>query len=309
MTSNVTIPKTIRQHKYSGLYGRIWQEVHRNEGIVTMIFCGKRGKGKSLSMMEVGRILDRGEDDVGRFKPEHVRLDPVDFFTDLTGKYPTGKVICLDDAGLHMYKSDALSDILKRVSKVLQNIRYKQPIILMSVPYFGQIMLDARSMTDIFIEMRKVDRKKKVAIGSMQTLKTSAFTGDLYRYNILQADIQTQPKFSLKIVHWKPTPYEFNKPPDDFIKAYNAIKNPTLDKINQAHLNAIKENRDDELGKTRAIIEQLPEAVEFVRKHINEVIDSEGIIVTAKIMMLKDENGNQKYGQDRARQIKDVIEK
>ncbi|KKN17191.1 hypothetical protein LCGC14_0968460, partial [marine sediment metagenome] len=128
------IPKTIKEHRYGELLGKIWRQVNTKNGIVTIVFCGKRGMGKSCSMAEWARILDRSGNDKCMFKPEDIKFDTVEFLEGLTGEFRRGKVHMLDDAGLHLYKSDALKDVLKKVSKVLQNIRYKNPIIMMSLP-------------------------------------------------------------------------------------------------------------------------------------------------------------------------------
>lgn len=301
-----TIPEQISSHKYGGILGSIWSEVHNRNGIVTIIFCGKRGKGKSYSMMEWARILDCGPIGETRFEPGNVRLDPVNFLRDLTGKYPVGKVHVLDDAGLHMYKSDALTDILKKTSKVLQNIRYKNPIIMMSLPHFEQLMKDARTMSDIYIEMQGVDLDRKVAWGNIQKLSIAAFSGDLFRTNILQS-FESDTEFDVNVVHWEVRPYAFNKPPDWFVKSYEGIKRPILNKINEQMVNSIAEQRDDETG-TKFKRMELPDAVEYVKKRLENVVDKRGKIVTGKIMLLKDKESNKAlFSFERAKLIRQVL--
>lgn len=282
------IPETIKNHQYGTILGRIWNEVHRNEGIVTIVFCGKRGKGKSFSMMEWARILDRSPStDQTRFVPENVRLDAVEFFKDLTGKYPVGKVICLDDAGLHMYKSDALTDLLKRISKILQNIRYKHPIILLSLPHFGQLMKDARDMCDLYIEMQGINKEKKRALGNIQTLKISPFTSNLYRYTVLQSQTLTHPEFDIKYKRWYPDPYEFEAPPKDFLIEYEKIKEPAMDKINKEHLKAITNQRNAAISGKTPIKMRFADKLEYCKQHLKEIMVN-GEIEVSKIRALKD---------------------
>ena len=40
------IPKTIKEHRYAGILGSIWRAVNIQNGMATIVFCGKRGKGK-----------------------------------------------------------------------------------------------------------------------------------------------------------------------------------------------------------------------------------------------------------------------
>lgn len=290
------IPERIKRHPYGDILGAIWREVHVKNGIVTIVFCGKRGKGKSYSMMEWARILDRTADGKERFTPNDVMLDPVDFLKGLTGNYPRGKVHVLDDAGLHLYKSDALTFILKNVSKILQNIRYKHPIIMMSLPHFEQLMKDARTMTDLYIEMMGVDEKNKVAFGCLQTLKISAFSGDLYRYGLLQAIKRPIPEFNMSLKHWERVPFYFSKPPDYFVREYEALKKPLLDKINNQLVNSIGTQRDIE---TEVKPEKLdaPAALEYCKKKFKSYLNEKGKVDPAAIIFEIDENGKQLFGQ------------
>ena len=299
MSENVAIPKIIKEHRYGKLLGRIWLETHVYDGIVTIVFCGKRGNGKSLSMMELARIIDRDKEGNPRFKPEDVKLDPVEFFKSLTGEYPPGKVLCLDDAGLHMYKSDALSDFLKRISKILQNIRYKHPIIMMSLPHFGQLVKDARDMTDIYVEMRGVNRRRNLAYGTIQSITSSPVTGDLYRYTILQSVDNENPKFKMAIRHWVPKPYFFDKPNKEFVKAYQKIKKPTLDRINAQHLKAIKEQYLDD-GSSKRSSMNLRDGLEYCKQKVETLKGKNGDIEVGKIMLQSDAEGNPLFGYSRA---------
>lgn len=306
MRENLVIPPTIKNHRYGDILGKIWWRVNAMDGIITIVFCGKRGKGKSYSMMEWGRLLDRGTDDKSRFVPEDVKVDPVSFLDGLIGKYPRGKVHVLDDAGLHLYKSDALSDVLKRVSKILQNIRYKHPIILMSLPHFGQLMKDARTMTDIYIEMVAVDTKKKLAIGKIQTLKISPFTGDLYRFNLLRTETIFNRELGIHIRRKAAKFFFFNKPPPDFVEAYENYKRPVLDKINDALVNGIRIKREKETAVKKPKM-NFPQAIEHVKKYRAECVNDKGRYVTGKIMLLLDNEGKPLFPVSTANNLRETL--
>ena len=304
----LSIPKTIKQHRYGEFLGKIWREVNVKNGIVTIVFCGKRGMGKSYSMSEWARILDRNANDEGRFKPENIKFDPVDFLKELSGNYPRGKVHVLDDAGLHLYKSDALKDILKKVSKILQSIRYQNPIIMMSLPHFEQLMKDARTMTDIYIEMQGIDETRNLALGKIQHLKVSPFTGDLYRYNVLQANRVISPKFEIPIIHWEKKPFLFDKPPADFLKEYEKIKKRLLDKIIQEMISSIKRTtrKEEEEGNSKM---DFPKSVEYCKERIEKYIGPKGKIDITSILMETNEQGEQMFAIERAKLIAQVLRK
>ncbi len=306
----IAIPKTIKEHRYGEFLGKIWREVNVKNGIVTIVFCGKRGMGKSYSMSEWARILDRDVNDQGRFKPEDIKFDPIDFLTGLTGEYPRGKVHMLDDAGLHLYKSDALKDILKKVSKVLQNIRYKNPIIMMSLPHFEQLMKDARTMTDIYIEMQGIDETRGLALGKIQHLKVSPFSGDLYRYNVLQAKKVISPEFGIAIIHWEKRPFLFDKPPADFLRQYERIKKKLLDKLNHDLINSIKRTTKKEIGEEEDNSKMnFPQSVDYCKERIEKFISVKGKIDMTAILMETNEQGEQMFAIERAKLIAQRLRK
>ncbi len=305
----IAIPKTIKEHRYGEFLGKIWREVNVKNGIVTIVFCGKRGKGKTYSMSEWARILDRGINDKERFKPEDIKFDPVEFLTELTGDYPRGKVHMLDDAGLHLYKSDALKDILKKVSKVLQNIRYKNPIIMMSLPHFEQLMKDARTMTDIYIEMQGVDEERNLALGKIQHLKVSPFSGDLYRYNVLQSKKVISPEFGIPIIHWEKRPFLFNKPPAEFSNEYERIKKKLLNKLNKKLVNSIKKTTEKEIGDEDNSKMNFPQSVEYCKERIEKFISQKGKIDVTSILMETNEKGEQMFAIEKAKLISQVLRK
>jgi len=308
MATDVATPKNVINYKYGEFWGKLWREVHTKDGIVTLVFCGKRGRGKSRSMIQLARILDCGPDGVSRFKPEDVKFDVLEFLKGVTGKYPHGKVHVLDDAGLHMYKSDALTAMLKNVSKVLQGIRYKHPIIMLSLPHFKQLVLDARSMSDVYIEMVYVDRKKtKRAYGKIQILKVSPFTSDLYRNNLLKKQSLFNPVSEIRGEHWMPMLFEFQKPPKEFDKEYDRVKNRELDKINEQIIASVELGRDDELGVNKPKKMPFADAVEYAKKNMEKIKDRRGVINTSKIMLLKDEEGQQMFSSTRAIQIRAAL--
>lgn len=306
----VSIPKTIKEHRYGKLLGVIWRHVNVKNGLFTIVFCGKRGMGKSCSMAEWARLLDRTADDKSRFKPEDIKFDAVEFLETLTGDFPKGKVHVLDDAGLHLYKSDALKDVLKKVSKVLQNIRYKNPIIMMSLPHFEQLMKDARTLTDLYIEMQGIDEKRNLAFGKIQKLNVAPFSGNIYRPNILHAKKVISPKFGIEIVHWEKRPFLFNKPPDDFLKEYERIKKILLDKLNKELVNSIKRTTKKETGEEEENEKMnFPESVRYCKERIQKFINKKGQIDVASIMMETNEKGEQLFFIDRSKLIAQQLRK
>ncbi len=304
-----SIPKTIKEHRYGDLLGKIWRQVNIKNGLFTMVFCGKRGMGKSYSMAEWARLLDRTADDKCRFKPEDIKFDTTEFLTKLTGKFPRGKVHMLDDAGLHLYKSDALKDVLKKVSKVLQNIRYQNPIIMMSLPHFEQLMKDARTMTDLYVEMQGIDEEKNLALGKIQSLNVNPFSGIIYRPNILQANKVILPKFGIEIVHWEKRPFFFDKPPDDFIKEYERIKKELLDKFNKKLINSIKKTTEKETGEEDNSKMNFPQSVEYCKERIEKFISQKGKIDVTSILMETNDKGEQMFAIERAKLIAQRLKK
>ncbi len=306
----VAIPKTIKEHRYGELLGAIWRQVNVKNGLFTIVFCGKRGMGKSYSMAEWARLLDRTADDQCRFEPEDIKFDTTKFLENITGNFPRGKVHVLDDAGLHLYKSDALTDVLKKVSKVLQNIRYKNPIIMMSLPHFEQLMKDARTMTDLYIEMEGIDERRELAFGKIQKLNVVPFSGKVYRPNLLQPKKVISPKFGIEIVHWERRPFLFNKPPKEFLEKYEKIKEELLNKLNRKLINSIKRTTEKETDEDEDSNKMnFPTAVEYCKQKIEKFVNYKGQIEVSSIMLETNEQGEQLFSMDRAKLIAQVLKK
>jgi len=237
------LPKTIKEHKYGKLWSSIWNEVHNKDSIASITFCGKRGKGKSMSMLAMADLLDRTHNDVPRFNMDRFCLDPKEFFMWLNAPrktMPRGTVICLDDAGLHLYKADFLVNMVKRINKTLQNIRYKNPIVMLSLPYFEMLVKDAREMSDVYIELTDRDKKAKENLGKVQKLSIAPFSGDLYRYTIVQEFKHTNRELNMPLTHYIPKEFRFGLPRKELIDAYKQKRNEFMDKFNVETIQVIE---------------------------------------------------------------------
>lgn len=301
---NATIPPTIKKHRYGGLLGAIWSEVNCRDGIVTMVFCGKRGKGKSYAMFEWARLLDRGENDICRLCPDDIFIDDRIFVEKLAKhQFPRGKVICLDDAGIKLHKLEYLTRMLRAVSKILQNIRYKHPIIMMSLPSFEQLVKDARTMSDMFIDMQGVDYPNKTSYGYIQSLKVSSYSGELFRYGVLQIEKRLSPKFNLPVNHNINKPFRFDRPPDDFVKNYEKFKKPELDRLNNQIFEEAYKKPKPKHPKL-----SLPQAVEYCHNKLDTFI-VKGKVDPIQIMLEVDAEGNQMFGALKAGHIAKALQR
>lgn len=297
-------PQTIREHHYSELITNWWQAVNTRRGIVTITICGKRGSGKSWAMLYLGWLLDRDYKDNPRFSVDKVSFKASEFLEWLTKpkkEWRRGNVICLDDAGLHMYNRDSLTNFIKSINKTLQNVRYKHPIIILTLPSFGMLDKHARDMSDVYIEMVSRDEADRVNFCKIQELRLLPFTDKLMRKNIQKKSVTMHPYLNIPIIRREPVLYQIPAPSDELVDAYEEKKAEYLDAYNIQTVAFLKkeENRLKDAGRDKRQKMNFPDAVKYCRNRLDQYLE-DGKINVARIMLEEDDDGKQLFGKEQA---------
>lgn len=301
-----TTPKQISQHRHGKLYGKWWQTVNSENGILTITICGKRGSGKSWIMLYLAWLLDRDIEGNSHFSIDKVSFKASEFLSWLTAEkadWRRGSVICLDDAGLHMYNRDSLTNFIKMINKTLQNIRYKHPIVILTLPSFQMLDKHARDMTDIYIEATgKRDDVKRDNFCKIQELTVNPYYGSLARYNITKRSMKIHSKLGVSLQGREPVHYRISAPPKEIIKVYEKKKAHYLDIYNRQNINALKKT-EETTTKGKPVKMNFKEQLDYCRKNIDKLKDLRGKVDTGKIMLQTDEDGNQLFNSLASRLI------
>lgn len=302
----VTSPKTIRLHRYSDLLTKWWQTVNSEGGILTIVVCGARGKGKSWVMLLLAYLLDRTRDDDCRFSVDRVSFKASEFLEWLNSpdeKWRAGSVICLDDAGLHLYNRDSLTNFIKIINKTLQNIRYKHPIVILTLPSFGMLDKHARDMTDIYIEVVERDKKRRENRCKIQEINLVPYYGIAMRRNITLMKKKIHPRLGVEIIHREAIQYRIEAPPKEIVDAYEKKKRIYLNAYNRANIAALKREEDKIKDASKKKVKlDFSESVDYCKVRLDSLMDinRQGKVSIAKIMLLKDKNDNQLFERSMA---------
>ena len=307
-----TAPSAVKRHRYARLYQRWWRMVNVEDGILSIAICGKRGSGKSWIMMYLGWLLDRDAYGRPRFNSDKISFKASEFLEWLNKpkkEWERGSVIALDDAGLHMYNRDSLTSFIKAINKTLQNIRYKHPIVILTLPSFKMLDKHARDMTDVYIEAVRRNKKTRENLCKVHELYIESYEGALLRYNIEGTRFGVHPRLNLPIRYREPIYYRVGAPPAWLVKEYEVKKKNYLDAYNLHNIDFLRNEEEAamDLRKDKRQRMNFPDAVNYCTKKIDEIRDIKGTVSSAKIMLLVDERGNQLFGISQARLISTAL--
>src|SRR2546422_4574567 len=123
--------------------------VNRNlNAIVALI--GATGSGKSYSAMRLGLLIDPS------FGIDRIVFTK-DAFLDLVSQgLPKGTVIMWDEAGLGMPAREWQSVMNRAVGYILQTFRYKNSVLLLTVPSQMMLVSQARALFHVLLECKGV---------------------------------------------------------------------------------------------------------------------------------------------------------
>ncbi len=264
-------PEVIVNHREGFFWGPVWQLPRKNK-MFSMVCCGKRGAGKSWSMIGLAELLDRDQKGNSRFSLERLCFSAARFSELLAQDWPIGSVIILDDSGIALYSRDAMSKLSREITKTLMAVRYKRYILLLSLPNFSFLDKSAQKMVDYYSEIKRIDYEKEETVAKIQRIQVNSYTGKIYRHGL------TKPGFfnttsTLQIAHDVPIPFiSFDKPSKPIIKEYEASRRKFMDK------------RALESARSLRKLEEPKEA----RKTFKDVFP----LAQKEVELLKDKTGN-----------------
>lgn len=252
------IPQIIKTHSYNFIWAPAWVRPRRNQ-MYSCVAVGTVGSGKSWAMLSAAELLDRNEDGETRFSVERVAFNASRFQELMTMKWPKGTAIILDDAGLALYSRDAMSLINKILSKTFQSHRYKNLVILLSLPVFTFLDSGIRSLMNGYVKMQEIDYKNSQSIARYRLLSTDERNGDIYYKTPSRVEYVSDWYLPLRQVKKVPV-IRFDKPSDGLIRAYEAAKKKFMDERNIKAYKQIVKAENPEIKKKRTFEEILAHA-------------------------------------------------
>lgn len=176
-------PDYLRQHRLNWFYTPIWHCTHEMNDMWSAVYCAKPRKGKSWLTLRHAWDLDRGENGEPRFPLDcsRVYFSAGEFAKGLAAKWPAGTVHILDDAGLNLFSREAMTRTVMDVAKIFQSVRYKNYIILMSLPSFNMLDKAVRTLIGAYVQPNRIDAQRRMVRAGVRFFNYDPIQGDLYR--------------------------------------------------------------------------------------------------------------------------------
>lgn len=177
-------PKSIKEHRLFWVYKKIWSKPHNKNQMFSAVTCGRPGSGKSWLDLSMAETLDRSEVDVDRFSIDRVYFSAAEFAEGMAKKHPRGTVHVFDDVGLHLFSREAMTRTVRDIAKIFQSIRYKNYILLLSLPGFGMLDKVVRELVDAYIQPVGIDYELCRNECKFHWLQTNPMKGKIYSHKL-----------------------------------------------------------------------------------------------------------------------------
>jgi len=236
----IKIPKTVSQHRQAWLWKPIYRRLHKYNKMYSGVFVGEPGSGKSYCALSLADLLDCGESGESRFSIDRVCFSASQFANLVSKKLPKGSAIIIDDAGLSLYSREAMTKIVRQISKIFQSMRYKNLLIFLTLPSLGSLDKGVRELVNGYFEPLDIDFEIEKVKCKYHRLQVNPKTGKMYYHRpskIVRGFYNDgYPKTSEQVIDsiW------IDKPPVDLIEKYELAKKTYLDDWNLRNLKTIR---------------------------------------------------------------------
>jgi len=134
------------------------RRIRRNKNLI-MVIVGGTGSGKSYTALELARCFDP------KFNVDRVVFKLVDFLRLVRKDFGyKGAAIVFDEGGVEMQARNFMTLMNKALSYVTQTMRFKNQIIIITVPDFSFIDVQVRKLVHVLITTKTIDFKRNLAI-------------------------------------------------------------------------------------------------------------------------------------------------
>lgn len=174
----VEYPEKMLKDKNAWLWKPIYKRMMTKRQQFSSCVLGRPGSGKSYLAAAVAET----------FYPdieisESVFFTPRDFANKVAEKLPRSFPLVLDDAGLSIHSTEALSKEIRAISKTLQSIRHRSLCVFLTVPSFNLLASSTRVLSDYLFEPLRIDYRAGETITKFHRIKFDTINGNLYRSN------------------------------------------------------------------------------------------------------------------------------
>ena len=176
--------KEIPEHvKNDPVLSYFWKRIYYYDQNVLLIICGGTGTCKSGCALTLGSLLDVNYKGENRFGVDRVVFKAEDFVQLVNTSSPKGSVIVWDEIGVEHDSRNYYTLKNKLVKYVMQTFRYKNFILIMTVPDLKSIDIGTRRLLHCYLEMQGPIGNRKMARGMLKLVQINPQTGkDYYKH-------------------------------------------------------------------------------------------------------------------------------
>jgi len=192
---------------YKLLDEEVYRRIENNQNWLCAI-TGATGTGKSYIAMRMAEILSKkfGVD----FTADNIALDITEVL-EMIQTLPKGGIIIMDEAGVQYAARSFMSKFNRQLSKIFQMFRFKNLVLIWTLPDLKMVDIDARRLMHAYMETTGIDYERKLASAKFFKVYIDRWTGEIKH---------VYPRFEGGII----TRVEFRKPSDELIEDYEAKK-------------------------------------------------------------------------------------
>ena len=162
------------------VYSQIWDDIYFKDLDALIAVCGRRGHCKSGSAIRFGEDMDLDSHGECRFNAAHVFFKASDFLAAVREKHPKGSVFVWDEVGVENDSRSWYTMKNKFIKYVMETSRYRNYVILVTVPTLKSMDISTQRLLSAYIEMHgKVDDGNS-ARGKFEWVETNPKTGKSY---------------------------------------------------------------------------------------------------------------------------------
>lgn len=177
MTSKVAMPQIV---KGDPILQECWKRIYKQDRNVLAVFCGATGTRKSGSAITFADNFDVSRNNKRRFNNTRIVFKAQDFIKLIQSNLPKGSAIIWDEAGVDNDAREYYTKKNKLIKYVFQTFRYKNFLVVLTVPDLNSIDIGTRKLMHLYFEMFDSQPKKNHSVGKVQWIQTNPKTGKLY---------------------------------------------------------------------------------------------------------------------------------
>ena len=159
--------------EYNPFIEFIKDRIKKNRNCIIVI-VGGTGSGKSWAALRLAETLDPN------FTIDNLCFRAIDFVKLINKDVPPGSVLMFDEGGVDLGSREFMSKKNRRLSKILQTVRYKNHIIIITVPDMSFLDAHARKLTHVVLSTMSINKRKGLNKLIPYIISTASMTGEIY---------------------------------------------------------------------------------------------------------------------------------